>query len=108
MAVTLPSTPLAAQADLESLALAVSTLSARVTVLEHTTPIPPPVDKPSPDGAMTNVVGYTLTDKFLAKYALVADTVRPPNRISRNGSVDPVTGNVSSIGIFNGGQCYQW
>jgi hypothetical protein len=100
MAVTLPSTPLAAQADLDALA-------ARVAALEHATPIPP-VDKPSPDGAMTNVPGYTLVDKFLAKWALVVDTVRPPNRISHNGVVDPVTGNVSSIGIFNGGQLYQW
>jgi len=102
MAVTLPTTPLAVQADLESLALAVSTLSARVTVLEHTTP---PVSKVSPDGSFVVIPGSTLTDKNLAGYSLVADTVRPPFRVARGGTTDPVTGNVSKIGIYNQGQC---
>lgn len=101
MAITLPSTPLAAQADLDALA-------ARVAALEHVTPPPPPVVKPSPDGTTTSAVGVTLTDKSLATYALVADTVRPPNRIARNGIVDPVTGNVSRLGVYAGGQCFQW
>ena len=98
MPVTLPSTPLATQADLDALA-------ARVAALEHDTP---PVDKPSPDGTTTQTPGVVLIDKHLAKWALVADTVRPPNRISYNGAVDPVTGNVSKIGVYSGGQLFQW
>jgi len=101
MAVVLPSTPLATQADLDALA-------ARVAALEHATPIPPPVDKPSPDGTTTTALGIVLTDKYLAKWALVADTVRPPNRISYNGAVDPVTGEVTRIGVYSGGQLFQW
>jgi len=97
MAVTLPSTPLATQADLDA-------LTTRVAALEKV----PPVNKPSPDGTKTTAAGTVLTDKFLAGYSLVADTVRPPFRIARNGATDPVTGNVSQIGIYNQGQCYQW
>ena len=116
MAVTLPSTPLATQADLNASnaawSAAVTALAARVSALEHATPQPPPppppVNKPSADGSFVTGPGNVLTDKNLAGYSLVADTVRPANRIARNGATDPVTGNVSKIGIYSGGQCFQW
>jgi len=61
----------------------------------------------SGNGSKAVSPGTRLTDRFLNRYELVASTTRPPYAIRRNGTLDPITGGVSWLGIYTG-QLYQW
>lgn len=89
MPVTLPQTPLAAQADLDALAARVSKLEQGSSTM------------PSPDNTwISSPSDKAILDDWMNAYTLVA-TAGKGNQIAKNAAIDPPTQNVTKLGILS-------